>query len=125
MSVMRKRSQSMVLSAHTCPSHFLRGELCEGRRASQSAQGGLRVVRCEADLTAFIAKIIVDALRLSRWSTLHRRRQHRLQEGHHPGVAVALDNGLIVPHLPRRREELLGLTRAINDLAARARSKKR
>jgi len=41
------------------------------------------------------------------------------------GIAVALDNGLIVPVIRNADEKnLLGLTRAINDLAARARSKK-
>jgi len=41
------------------------------------------------------------------------------------GIAVALDNGLIVPVIRNADEKnLLGLSRAINDLAARARSKK-
>jgi len=41
------------------------------------------------------------------------------------GIAVALDNGLIVPVIRNADEKnLLGLTRAINDLAARARAKK-
>ena len=41
------------------------------------------------------------------------------------GIAVALDNGLIVPVIRNADEKnLLGLSRAINDLAARARAKK-
>jgi 2-oxoglutarate dehydrogenase E2 component (dihydrolipoamide succinyltransferase) len=41
------------------------------------------------------------------------------------GIAVALDNGLIVPVIRNADERnLLGLSRAINDLAVRARSKK-
>jgi 2-oxoglutarate dehydrogenase E2 component (dihydrolipoamide succinyltransferase) len=41
------------------------------------------------------------------------------------GVAVALDNGLIVPVVKHAEEKnFLGLARAITDLAARARSKK-
>jgi pyruvate dehydrogenase E2 component (dihydrolipoamide acetyltransferase) len=41
------------------------------------------------------------------------------------GIAVALENGLIVPVIRNADEKnLLGLSRAINDLAARARSKK-
>ena len=41
------------------------------------------------------------------------------------GVAVALDNGLIVPVVKHAEEKnFLGLSRAITDLAARARSKK-
>jgi 2-oxoglutarate dehydrogenase E2 component (dihydrolipoamide succinyltransferase) len=41
------------------------------------------------------------------------------------GIAVALENGLIVPVIRNADEKnLLGLSRAINDLAARARAKK-
>ena len=41
------------------------------------------------------------------------------------GIAVALDQGLIVPVIKNADEKnLLGLSRAIEDLAARARSKK-
>jgi 2-oxoglutarate dehydrogenase E2 component (dihydrolipoamide succinyltransferase) len=41
------------------------------------------------------------------------------------GIAVALEHGLIVPVIRHADEKnLLGLTRGINDLAARARSKK-
>jgi pyruvate dehydrogenase E2 component (dihydrolipoamide acetyltransferase) len=41
------------------------------------------------------------------------------------GIAVALDNGLIVPVIRNADEKnLLGLSRAINDLANRARTKK-
>jgi 2-oxoglutarate dehydrogenase E2 component (dihydrolipoamide succinyltransferase) len=41
------------------------------------------------------------------------------------GIAVALDNGLIVPVIRSADEKnLLGLSRAINDLANRARTKK-
>src|SRR4029453_16848786 len=76
--------------------------------------------------TAFIAKIIVDALRqfpmvnasIDGGNIVYKKDINL-------GVAVALDNGLIVPVIRRADEKnLLGLTRAINDLAARARSKK-
>ena len=41
------------------------------------------------------------------------------------GVAVALDNGLIVPVVKNAEEKnFLGLQRAVNDLAERARTKK-
>ena len=41
------------------------------------------------------------------------------------GIAVALDNGLIVPVIRHADEKnLLGLSRALNDLAVRARGKK-
>jgi 2-oxoglutarate dehydrogenase E2 component (dihydrolipoamide succinyltransferase) len=48
-----------------------------------------------------------------------------LRKQYNIGVAVALDWGLIVPVLKRADDmSISGLTRALNDLAARARSKK-
>jgi 2-oxoglutarate dehydrogenase E2 component (dihydrolipoamide succinyltransferase) len=49
----------------------------------------------------------------------------RLLEDVHVGLAVALDDGLIVPVIRHADElSLLGLARAINDLGERARGKK-
>ncbi|MCA9902910.1 MAG: 2-oxo acid dehydrogenase subunit E2, partial [Anaerolineae bacterium] len=43
----------------------------------------------------------------------------------HIGIAVALDEGLLVPVLRNAQDlNLMGITRGVNDLAARARSKK-
>ena len=94
--------------------------LREARKADYDAAGA------KLTYTAFIAKVIVDALRqFPTGERLNRRRQHRLQEGHQSRNAVALENGLIVPVIRSADEKnLLGLSRAINDLAVRARSKK-
>jgi 2-oxoglutarate dehydrogenase E2 component (dihydrolipoamide succinyltransferase) len=75
---------------------------------------------------AFIAKAIADNLRkhpvlnaaVSGESTILRRDINL-------GIAVALDWGLIVPVIRHADElSLLGISRAINDLAERARGKK-
>jgi 2-oxoglutarate dehydrogenase E2 component (dihydrolipoamide succinyltransferase) len=74
----------------------------------------------------FIAHAVVQGLRkfpmvnaAVRGTDIVYRRQYNI------GIAVALDWGLLVP-VVRRADSLnvLGLTRAINDLAARARTKK-
>jgi 2-oxoglutarate dehydrogenase E2 component (dihydrolipoamide succinyltransferase) len=75
---------------------------------------------------AFIAKAVADNLRkhpvlnaaVSGESTIFRRDINL-------GIAVALDWGLIVPVVKRADElSLMGLARAINELAERARSKR-
>jgi 2-oxoglutarate dehydrogenase E2 component (dihydrolipoamide succinyltransferase) len=75
---------------------------------------------------AFIAKAIADNLRkhpllnsaVTGESTIFRRDINL-------GIAVALDWGLIVPVVRRADElSLLGIARAINDLAERARTKR-
>jgi pyruvate dehydrogenase E2 component (dihydrolipoamide acetyltransferase) len=75
---------------------------------------------------AFIAKAVADNLRkhpvlnsaVSGESTIFRRDINL-------GIAVALDWGLIVPVVKRADElSLMGLARAINDLAERARGKR-
>jgi 2-oxoglutarate dehydrogenase E2 component (dihydrolipoamide succinyltransferase) len=76
--------------------------------------------------TAFIAKSIVDALRQFPVVNASIDGDNIVyKKDINLGIAVALDNGLIVPVIRNADEKnLLGLTRAINDLAARARSKK-
>jgi len=75
---------------------------------------------------AFIAKAVADNLRkhpvmnaaVTGESTIYRRDINL-------GIAVALDWGLIVPVVKRADElSLMGLARAINDLADRARNKR-
>jgi 2-oxoglutarate dehydrogenase E2 component (dihydrolipoamide succinyltransferase) len=75
---------------------------------------------------AFIAKVVADNLRkhpvlnaaVTGESTIYRRDVNL-------GIAVALDWGLIVPVIKHADElSLMGIARAINDLAGRARDKK-
>jgi 2-oxoglutarate dehydrogenase E2 component (dihydrolipoamide succinyltransferase) len=129
MSVMRRKiAEHMVLSARTSPHVYSVYEvnfarvtaLREARKAEYEAAGA------RLTFTAFIAKVIVDALRqfpavnasIDGDNIVYKRDINL-------GIAVALDNGLIVPVIRRADEKnLLGLSRAINDLAARARAKK-
>ena len=129
MSVMRRKiAEHMVLSAHTSPHVYSVYEVNFARVAALRDQHKAEYEASGAKLTftAFIAKIIVDALRqfpmvnasIDGGNIVYKKDINL-------GVAVALDNGLIVPVIRRADEKnLLGLTRAINDLAARARSKK-
>lgn len=91
------------------------------RRKAEFAERGVNLT-----YLAFIAKAVADNLRthaivnsaVMGESTILRREINL-------GIAVALDWGLIVPVIRRADElSLLGLARAIQDLAERARSKK-
>jgi pyruvate dehydrogenase E2 component (dihydrolipoamide acetyltransferase) len=129
MSVMRRKiAEHMVLSAHTSPHvysvyevNFSRvNALREKKKAEFEAAGAKLTV------TAFIAKVIVDALRqfpdvnasIDGDNIVYKKDINL-------GIAVALENGLIVPVIRNADERnLLGLSRAIDDVATRARSKK-
>ena len=129
MSVMRKKiAEHMVLSrrtsAHVHSVFEWTSRAVEQIRAGE--EGGLRARRREADL-----------------HRVHRQGRRRLRCARHPilnasidgdnvvyhkdinlGIAVALDGGLIVPVVKHADEKnLLGLSRAIADLAERARAK--
>ena len=129
MSVMRKKiAEHMVLSAHTSPHvysvyevNLARVSTLRDRKKPEYESAGAKLT-----FTAFIAKVAIDALRQFPivnasvdGDNIVYRKDINL------GIAVALDNGLIVPVIRNADEKnLLGLTRAINDLAARARAKK-
>jgi 2-oxoglutarate dehydrogenase E2 component (dihydrolipoamide succinyltransferase) len=129
MSVMRKKiAEHMVLSARTSPHVYSVYEVNFGRVASLRDQRKAQYEAAGAKLTytAFIAKTIVDALRefpvvnasIDGDNIVYKKDVNL-------GIAVALDNGLIVPVIRNADEKnLLGLSRAINDLGNRARSKK-
>jgi len=127
--VMRKKiAEHMVLSARTSPHvysvyevNFGRVATLRDRKKADYEAGGAKLT-----FTAFIAKVAIDALRefpvvnasLDGDNIVYKKDINL-------GIAVALDNGLIVPVIRNADEKnLLGLSRAINDLANRARSKK-
>jgi pyruvate dehydrogenase E2 component (dihydrolipoyllysine-residue acetyltransferase) len=129
MSIMRKKiAEHMVLSAHTSPHvysvyevNFARVATLRDRKKGEYEEAGAKLT-----FTAFIAKVAIDALRqfpivnasIDGDNIVYKKEINL-------GIAVALDNGLIVPVIRNADEKnLLGLTRAINDLANRARSKK-
>jgi 2-oxoglutarate dehydrogenase E2 component (dihydrolipoamide succinyltransferase) len=129
MSVMRRKiAEHMVLSAHTSPHVYSVYEVNFGR---VSAMRDKHKARYEADgakltFTAFIAKVVVDALRQFPIVNASVDGENIVyKKDLNLGIAVALENGLIVPVIRNADEKnLLGLTRAINDLSSRARSKK-
>jgi 2-oxoglutarate dehydrogenase E2 component (dihydrolipoamide succinyltransferase) len=129
MSVMRKKiAEHMVLSAHTSPHvyavyevNFARVAALREKRKADYEAGGAKLT-----YTAFIAKAVVDGLRQFPMVNASIDGDNIVyKKDINLGIAVALDNGLIVPVIRNADEKnLLGLSRAINDLAARARAKK-
>ena len=94
---------------------------CARRRRRSTRRAGAKLT-----FTAFIAKVIVDALRQFPIVNASIDGDNIVyKKDINLGIAVALDQGLIVPVIRNADEKnLLGLSRAIKDLAARARSKK-
>jgi len=129
MSVMRKKiAEHMVLSAHTSPHvysvyevNLARVSTLRDRKKPEYESAGAKLT-----FTAFIAKVAIDALRQFPIVNASIDGDNIVyKKDINLGIAVALDNGLIVPVIKNADEKnLLGLTRAINDLANRARSKK-
>ena len=129
MSVMRKKiAEHMVLSARTSPHVYSVYEVNFGRIGAlrEKKKAEFEAAGAKLTFTAFLAKVIVDALRqfpivnasIDGTNIVYKKDINL-------GIAVALENGLIVPVIRNADERnLLGLSRAINDLAARARSKK-
>ena len=129
MSVMRKKiAEHMVLSAHTSPHVYSVYEVNFGRVAAlrERRKAEFEAAGAKLTFTAFVAKVIVDALRQFPMVNASIDGDNIVyKKDINLGIAVALDQGLIVPVIRHADEKnLLGLTRAINDLAARARSKK-
>jgi 2-oxoglutarate dehydrogenase E2 component (dihydrolipoamide succinyltransferase) len=129
MSVMRKKiAEHMVYSMATSPHVYSVYEvdfhriskLREKLKAEYDAAGA------RLTFTSFIAAATVDAIRQFPFvnasidgDNIIYKRDINL------GIAVALDNGLLVPVIKNADERnLLGISRAVADLAARARSKK-
>ena len=129
MSVMRKKiAEHMVMSAHTSPHvysvyevNFARISALRDKKKAEYESAGAKLT-----FTAFIAKAVVDGLRQFPMVNASIDGENIVyKKDINLGIAVALENGLIVPVIRNADEKnLLGLTRAINDLAVRARSKK-
>jgi pyruvate dehydrogenase E2 component (dihydrolipoyllysine-residue acetyltransferase) len=129
MSIMRKKiAEHMVVSRRTSAhvysvfevNYTKVDEIRKARKADYEQRG------VKLTYTSFIAKVAIDVLRRHpvinasiEGDNIVYKRDINL------GVAVALDHGLIVPVVKRADElNLLGLTRAISDVADRARAKK-
>jgi 2-oxoglutarate dehydrogenase E2 component (dihydrolipoamide succinyltransferase) len=74
----------------------------------------------------FIIKVVVDALKQHPvLNAAHTHNQIIYRNRYNIGIAVALDWGLIVPVIKHAEDfSLSGLTKALNDLADRARTKR-
>ncbi len=129
MSVMRRRiAEHMVLSRRTSAHvhsvfdvDFSRVATLRASKVGEYAQAGVKLT-----YLAFIARAVLEALRavpvinasIDGDSIVYKKDIHL-------GIAVALDNGLIVPVIPHADEKnVLGLSRAIADVADRARTKR-
>jgi 2-oxoglutarate dehydrogenase E2 component (dihydrolipoamide succinyltransferase) len=129
MSVMRRKiAEHMIVSRRTSAHVYSVFEVNYSRvdeiRKARKAEYDQRGVKLT--FTSFVAKAAIDALRRHPvinasidGDNIVYRRDINL------GIAVALENGLIVPVVKRADElNLLGLSRAIADVADRARAKK-
>jgi pyruvate dehydrogenase E2 component (dihydrolipoamide acetyltransferase) len=129
MSVMRKKiAEHMVLSAQTSPHVYSVYEVNFGKVAAyrEKKKAEFETAGAKLTYTAFIAKVIVEAIHQFPFVNASIDGNNIIyKKDINLGIAVALDNGLIVPVIRNADERnLLGLSRAINDLATRARAKK-
>lgn len=129
MSIMRKKiAEHMILSRRTSAHvysvfevNYSQVDKIRKARKDEYERQGVKLT-----FTSFIAKVVVDCLRrhpivnasIDGENVLYRKDINL-------GIAVALDNGLIVPVVKGAGEKnVLGLSRAIADVADRARAKK-
>jgi pyruvate dehydrogenase E2 component (dihydrolipoamide acetyltransferase) len=130
MSVMRQRiAEHMVVSKRVSPHVYSVDEADMTRIAEVRAQSKTEFEkRYETKLTymPFFVRACTEALRA--FPTVNASADGTnivLHKEMNIGIAVALDWGLIVPVIKNAEEKnFLGLSRAISDLAERARSKK-
>jgi 2-oxoglutarate dehydrogenase E2 component (dihydrolipoamide succinyltransferase) len=128
MSVMRKKiAEHMVMSRRTSAHVHSVFEVNFSRVAQARAKKKDEFERAGIKLTylSFILSGVVDALRAVPVVNASVDGDNIVYHKEiNLGVAVALDRGLIVPVIRHADEKnLLGLSRAVSDLAARARAK--
>jgi pyruvate dehydrogenase E2 component (dihydrolipoamide acetyltransferase) len=128
MSIMRKKiAEHMIASRRTSAHVHSVFEVNFGRVAQIREAKKAEYERAGAKLTylSFILKAATDALRAVPVVNASVDGDNIVYHGNvNVGIAVALDWGLIVPVVKNADEKnLLGLSRAIADLAGRARSK--
>ena len=129
MGVMRKKiAEHMVMSVHTSPHVYSAYEVDFSRidQLRLKKKADYEAAGAKLTYTAFIAKATVDTIRQFPFSNASIDGENIVYKRDiNLGIAVALESGLIVPVIKQADERnLLGLSRAIQDLAARARSKK-
>ena len=129
MSIMRRKiAEHMIVSRRTSAHVYSVFEVNYSRvdelRKAKKAEYEQRGVKLT--FTSFIAKAAIQALRRHPVINASIDGDNVIYRGEvNLGIAVALENGLIVPVVKRADElNLLGLSRAIADVADRARVKK-
>ena len=129
MSVMRKKiAEHMVVSKRTSAHvysifevNYSRVDQIRKAKKEEYERSGAKLT-----FTSFIAKVVVDCLRKHRVINSSIDGDNVIYRNEiNLGIAVALDNGLIVPVVKAAGEKnTLGLSKAIQDIADRARAKK-
>jgi pyruvate dehydrogenase E2 component (dihydrolipoamide acetyltransferase) len=128
MGVMRKKiAEHMVTSLQTSAHVYSAYEVDVGRidKLRQAKKAEYEAAGTKLTYTAFIAKATIDTIREFPFTNASLDGENVVYKRDiNLGIAVALDSGLIVPVIKQADERnLLGLARAIQDLANRARTK--
>ena len=128
MGVMRKKiADHMVMSLRTSPHVYSAYEVDFGRidEIRRKKKAEYEAMGVKLTYTAFIAKATVDVIRQFPFSNASIDGDNIVyKKDINLGIAVALDAGLIVPVIKNADERnMLGISRAIQDLSGRARSK--
>jgi 2-oxoglutarate dehydrogenase E2 component (dihydrolipoamide succinyltransferase) len=129
MSVMRRKiAEHMVVSRRTSAHVYSVFEVNYSRvdEIRKAKKDDYERMGAKLTFTSFIAKVVVDCLRRHRVVNASIDGDNIIYRNEiNLGVAVALENGLIVPVVKGAGERnLLGLSKAIQDVADRARAKK-
>ena len=128
MTIMRRKIAERMVSSRRTAAHAHSVFEVDFSTVAAIRDAGTAAARPDGKLTylAFIAKVAADALRavpvvnasVDRDQIVYRKEINL-------GIAVALEEGLIVPVIKRADQlDVLGLSRTIVDLAARARAKR-
>jgi 2-oxoglutarate dehydrogenase E2 component (dihydrolipoamide succinyltransferase) len=128
MGVMRKKiAEHMVSSLQTSAHVYSAYEVDFSRidKLRQTKKAEYEAAGAKLTYTAFIAKATIDTIREFPFTNASLDGENIVfKRDINLGIAVALDSGLIVPIIKQADERnLLGLSRAIQDLAHRARTK--
>jgi len=129
MGVMRKKiADHMVMSIRTSPHVYSVYEIDFSRfdQFRKKYKDDYEARGAKVTYTSLIAKATVDTIREFPFTNASIDGENIIYKRDiNLGIAVALDQGLIVPVIKNADEKnLLGVSRAVQDLASRARSKK-
>src|SRR5437870_947725 len=128
MGIMRKKiAEHMVMSVHTSPHVYSAYEVdfSHIEKIRQAKKAEYEAVGAKLTYTAFIAKATVETIRQFPFTNASLDGENIVYTRDiNLGIAVALEQGLIVPVVRNADERnMLGLSRAIQDIAHRARTK--